>query len=230
MTGEYQVQSWRPVQERLRDLGFYAGKIDGRRGPLTDQAIVAFKASIGFKARPFYGRLTHEALLTPPSIAKGATPWFAEAQRMLGLHERRDFAKLRGWFDRSVAWINPREIAWCGAFVATCFRKWNPDLDLPGNPLGARQWGAFGEACSPQRGAVLTFWRGSQSGWQGHVGFYAGEDADAFHVLGGNQSDAVTIARISRTRLLQSRWPAGVHQPGTVVRLDARGNLSSNEA
>lgn len=73
-----------------------------------------------------------------------------------------------------------------------------------------RQWGAFGEACTPQQGAVLTFWRGENSGWQDHVGFCAGEDDIAFHVPGGNQSNAVTITRRARDRLLQSRCPAGV--------------------
>lgn len=229
MAQEIIVADWRPVQERLRKLGFYSGLIDGKRGPLTNQAIVAFKRSIGFVARPLYGALTHAALMAAPP-AEAAYLWFAEAERMLHLHERRDTSRLKAWFDRSVAWIDPREIAWCGAFVATCIRKWQPEAPLPANPLGARQWGAFGERCTPQRGAVLTFWRGSPTGWQGHVAFYAGEDATAFHVLGGNQSDAVTITRIARSRLLESRWPAGEPQPFHIRRLTAGGQLSTNEA
>ena len=31
-----------------------------------------------------------------------------------------------------------------------------------------------------------------------------------FHVLGGNPSDAVTIARIAKSRLLGARWPSTV--------------------
>lgn len=31
-----------------------------------------------------------------------------------------------------------------------------------------------------------------------------------FYVLGGNQSDAVNIARIAKSRLLGARWPATV--------------------
>lgn len=169
--------------------------------------------------------------MSPPVAAEESPyPWYREAELVLGLHERSDHSRLKGWFDQTVAWIDPREIAWCGAFVATCLRKWRPEVELPGNPLGARPWGAFGEACTPQRGAVLTFWRGSLAGWQGHVGFYAGEDPTAFHVLGGNQSDRVTITRIARNRLLQSRWPTGVAQPLHIRRLTAGGNLSTNEA
>jgi len=52
-------------------------------------------------------------------------------------------------------------------------------------------------------GAVLIFSRGSG----GHVGFAIGQDDVHFYVLGGNQSDAVTIARIAKSRLLGARWP-----------------------
>ena len=64
-----------------------------------------------------------------------------------------------------------------------------------------------GAEVSPLPGAVLIFWRGREWGWQRQL-ILAGEDAASFHVLGGNQSDAVTIARIARTRLLGARWPA----------------------
>jgi hypothetical protein len=50
---------------------------------------------------------------------------------------------------------------------------------------------------APERSAyeaVLVFERPGG----GHVGYYFGEDATAYHVLGGNQGDAVTIARIAR--------------------------------
>ena len=56
----------------------------------------------------------------------------------------------------------------------------------------------------PIAGAVLVFSRGSG----GHVGFAMGQDDTHLYVLGGNQSDAVTIARIAKSRLLGARWPA----------------------
>ena len=58
----------------------------------------------------------------------------------------------------------------------------------------------------PVIGAVLIFERGSG----GHVGFAIGQDDTAFYVLGGNQSDAVTVARVAKSRLLGARWPATV--------------------
>ena len=56
----------------------------------------------------------------------------------------------------------------------------------------------------PITGAVLIFERGSG----GHAGFAVGQDDTHFFVLGGNQSDAVTIARIAKSRLLGARRPA----------------------
>jgi uncharacterized protein (TIGR02594 family) len=153
------------------------------------------------------------------------------AGAILGLHERRNKPRLKAWFDKSVSWIDPREIAWCGAYVATSMRMWQPGIGLPENPLGARQWDSFGWSVPPTFGSVLVFWRISIEAWQGHVGFYWGEDAKAYHVLGGNQSDAVTVTRIAKTRLLDARWPLNHPHKTSRILLDARGKpLSTNEA
>lgn len=69
MAAEYPFADWRPVQKRLQQLGFYT---DGKRGPLNNTALVAFKRSVGFAARPLDGPLTHEALMKrPPPRAIG---------------------------------------------------------------------------------------------------------------------------------------------------------------
>ena len=59
-----------------------------------------------------------------------------------------------------------------------------------------------------------------------------GHDASAFHVLGGNQSDRVTISRLSKQRLVAARRPAYRAQPANVrpIPLAASGSLSVNEA
>lgn len=221
----------RVVQTRLAELGFDPGPSDGIQGPRTEAAIVAFKRSVGLRPRPFIGALTWSALMENAASAEVAIPWLNEAVRMKGIHERRDRSLLRGWLDDAVDWIDPVEVPWCGAFVATVLRKWRPLLELPENPLGARNWASFGEEATPQLGAVMAFWRGSRAGWQGHVAFYWGEDEGAYHVLGGNQADAVTITRIARSRLLAARWPTGVARTRKVIRLSETGRpLSLNEA
>lgn len=201
------MTDWRKVQLRLKELGFDPGPIDGVRGPRTDAAIVAFKKSIGLRARPYFGPLTERALFT--EVDKQADlPWMQAATDMMGIHEDRDTARLRKWFDRSVAWIDPRDVSWCGAFVQTCMKIAFPNIITPDKPLLARSWQSFGVSTHPSFGSVLVFWRGQKAGWQGHVGFYRAEDDTHFHVLGGNQSDSVRVTRIAKTRLLASRWPA----------------------
>lgn len=85
-----------------------------------------------------------------------------------------------------------------------------PDEPLLGalstSPYWARNWLLFGCEVQPITGAVLILERGSG----GHVGFAIGQDDTHFYVLGGNQSDAVTIARIAKSLLLgpmvKSSW------------------------
>ncbi len=76
---------------------------------------------------------------------------------------------------------------------------------------------------------MVVFRRGQASG---HVGLYVGEDYGAYHVLGGNQSDGVTITRIAKDRCIAVRRPAYRKLPVTSkpMQLAATGALSVNEA
>lgn len=78
-------------------------------------------------------------------------------------------------------------------------------------------------------GDILTFKRNGG----GHVTMYVGEDAGAYHCLGGNQSDKVCIARIAKGRLHSVARPIfKVAQPPNIrkIRLAASGTISRNEA
>ena len=61
---------------------------------------------------------------------------------------------------------------------------------------------------------------------------YVGDDHDAFHCLGGNQSDRVCVTRIAKSRLYTARRPLYRVQPANVrsIHLDTAGALSLNEA
>ena len=78
-------------------------------------------------------------------------------------------------------------------------------------------------------GDILVFKRDGG----GHVGFYIGEDNDCYHVLGGNQSNAMNVTRILKSRLFQARRTAwSIAQPANVrkIILDPKGKISTNEA
>jgi len=118
-------------------------------------------------------------------------------------------------------------IPWCGLFMAVVAKR--ADKPFPSTPLWALSWSKFGlQAGQPRLGDILTFVR--KGG--GHVGLYVGEDQQAYHVLGGNQSDKVCFTRIDKARLHAVRRPAYRVQPDTVrpFVLAAGGTLSQNEA
>jgi hypothetical protein len=89
--------------------------------------------------------------------------------------------------------------------------------------LGEVRRGAYGAAI----GEVLVFKR--EGG--GHVGFYVGEDATRFRVLGGNQSNSVSETWVSKNRLYARRWPSTYPLPVLgAVKVFAAGATSTNEA
>lgn len=136
-------------------------------------------------------------------------PWMVEAKRLLGRHKTRDESCLMRWLASDGRTLgDPEKLPWCADFVETCIRLALPTEPFRGllaeNPYWARNWLRFGQAAQPTYGAVLVFERGSG----GHVGFAVGQDDDTLFVVGGNQSNAITVARIAKARLLGARWPA----------------------
>jgi uncharacterized protein (TIGR02594 family) len=120
-------------------------------------------------------------------------------------------------------------VPWCGLWMAVIAHRAGKPVNA--NALWARSWLTWGNKVSgePKLGDVLVFRRGQTSG---HVGEYVGEDAHAYHVIGGNQGDAVSITRIEKSRLLGARNFYATAQPPNCRRvfLKASGSLSTNEA
>jgi uncharacterized protein (TIGR02594 family) len=119
------------------------------------------------------------------------------------------------------------EIPWCGLFMAVIAKR--AEKQVPKDPLWALNWANFGvHVQQPLLGDVLTFKRDGG----GHVGLYVGEDSTAYHVLGGNQGNSVSITRIAKNRLYKAvrtpynQMPANVRK----IVLEASGSLSQNEA
>jgi uncharacterized protein (TIGR02594 family) len=225
------------IQRALKVHGFDPGPLDGALGRLTLGALRAFQLSRQLPPDGMLGPRTAAALFGERAPANGfEPPWLAEARRHLGLRERAGSAHNRtilSWLAKLGASWRDDETPWCGTFVAHCIALTVPAEPLPANPFGARNWLRFGAPLTRAApGALLVFHRGTPGGWQGHVGFHAGEDADAFHVLGGNQDNAVSIARIGRNRLLGMRWPRTAPLPRVMapVALPGRGTLSTDEA
>jgi len=190
---------------------------DGKRGPVTTAAILEAADA---------GRLT-----LVPAVATPDLPWVAEMRAVFGLHEDRDKAKLSAWLKSDGRTLgDPTALPWCGDAMETAMRRGLPDEPmndgLSQNPYWARNWAMFGRAAKGY-GSIGVFERGPKSG---HVGILVGEDADCFHVLGGNQGDSVSITRIDKRRLLAARWPVTwTHDPALLPKLTATVAKSTNE-
>lgn len=142
--------------------------------------------------------------------------WLVAARALLGTREAAGAANnptILGWAKRLGVKLlgivyNADSVPWCGLFVAHCLRAGGVDLKPMKVGVRASAWARWGANLGPSvlsPGAILVFVR--EGG--GHVGFYVGEDATHYHVLGGNQSDAVTVMRIAKGRCVARRWPRG---------------------
>ena len=110
-------------------------------------------------------------------------------------------------------WPDDDSVPWCSAFAN--YVAWL--LRLPrSKSLRARSWLLIGEVIDLKNAEpgfdIVIFKRGSGSqpgpdviDAPGHVGFYAGTEGSKILVLGGNQSNSVSVSRYSKTNLLGVR-------------------------
>lgn len=158
--------------------------------------------------------------------------WLEVARSLLGTREvpgpQHSSFIAKGWARLGAGWFNDDETPWCGFFVAHCIDA--AGLPYPGKGAFARAkaWLDWGKPCpTPGVGAVVVF--GRQGG--GHVGFAVGESLTHYYVLGGNQSNMVSIAPLAKERALGFRWPASLPLPDRPLLPGMSGGaVSRNEA
>lgn len=161
--------------------------------------------------------------------------WYTEARKWVGLKEypgSKHNPTIIGWAKRlgnklGIV-VKDDETPWCGTFVAHCIDT--AGLKTAPIAVRAKAWATWGRQLdAPRLGAVLVFTRDGG----GHVGFYAGETATHYWVLGGNQSNSVSETMIAKDRLTAGgmRWPLeAALPPAKVVKRLASGKVSTNEA
>jgi uncharacterized protein (TIGR02594 family) len=154
--------------------------------------------------------------------------WLNIAYKYHGLREipgPRHNATIIGWLTKLRAWWRDDETPWCGVFCAAVMQE--AGLPYPKLYMRAKAWSDYGALLRPDRlapGAILVFDRAGG----GHVGFYVGEDTGHYYVLGGNQSNAVNVMKLGKSRLVASRWPRGEPVIGKPVQMTG-GMVSTNE-
>jgi uncharacterized protein (TIGR02594 family) len=226
------------VQQALAQKGYKPGALDGVWGRQTASALRSFQADHHLQADGILGPLTLAALfpdskqsrkLDDPSLI-----WFKEALLLLGTRETPGAGSnptILDWATDQGIPYKGDDIPWCGLFVGHCISSTLDRESTPTRVLSARAWGSFGIKTKPTPGAVMVFWRQSTDSGFGHVGFYAGEDDKAYRIVGGNQSDSVSLAWIAKDRLVDARWPSSVSAPiPAPLQIARTDQLSWNEA
>lgn len=126
------------------------------------------------------------------------------------------------------------DTSWCALFINFIIRltgkPWAGSSD-PYDFLRAKHlllWGSVVKTGDEKLGDVLIFDR--EGG--GHVGLYVAESGTTFHVLGGNQSNSVSITEIAKVRLMGARRYYATTAPESAKKyvVDSSGELSKNEA
>jgi len=153
-----------------------------------------------------------EAISKMSGIALDAIPdplpnmpmWYQLALNERGVLEAggtRDNPVVQAYYrDAGFPEVKHDSVPWCAAFVgAMLFRSGKK----PSGSLLARSYERFGlRLNTPKQGCIIVMKRGTST-WTGHVAFYVRPG----YMLGGNQSDMVSIARYNPSMVTAYRWP-----------------------
>lgn len=232
------------IQRRLAALGYYSAAIDDEWGPGMatgiDKILGLVEQAHGIQPPPAppvqqwpklpaaydwlrsAGQLPRHVSVALDMLGTVETPGAANSPVIMGW---RDECKTAGV---DIVGYSADSVPWCGLFMATVMVR--AQRPVPPGPLWALNWAKFGvDGGQPELGDVLTFQRPGG----GHVAIYLAEDKQGYvHILGGNQSDKVSIMRIDKARMHSCRQPDYKTKPLTVVTriVSATGTVSRNEA
>lgn len=157
-----------------------------------------------------------------------------EFLKLYGTHETPGTANnpvIMSWAkELNISWYTEDATPWCGLEMGIVAKRAGHPFD-PNKLLSALAWANYGvhvDVDKAMLGDVLVFQRTGG----GHVALYVGEDSEAFHCGGGNQSDQVDIARVAKSRIYAVRRPVYTEQPANIrkIILSSSGALSHNEA
>ena len=147
---------------------------------------------------------------TPDIPQAGDPKWLKLAKAEIGTKEVKGDEDnpviMRYYADAGFPEIKHDETPWCAGFVGAMLER---SGYASAKTLWARSYMKWGKKLSqPKLGCIVVFSRGDPRAGTGHVGFYMGQDLDGnILLLGGNQSNQVSITTYSKSRLLGYRWP-----------------------
>jgi uncharacterized protein (TIGR02594 family) len=144
-----------------------------------------------------------------------APPWFQWGLHEIGFHETGNNQGIDRYI--GLAHTGAAGDPWCAIFANAALESCGITGSRSPSSQSFRTNAGFVQLAGPALGAIVVYWRGSQTSGLGHVGFYRGEDANSIWTLGGNENDMVQIEALPKSSasfgLIGYWWPKAVPLP-----------------
>jgi uncharacterized protein (TIGR02594 family) len=135
-------------------------------------------------------------------------PWLQVARREIGVKERpgiRHHPRVLQYHAATRLHATSDEVPWCASYVCWCLETAGITSTRSAAAASYRTWG---QKCELKVGAVIVFGKADpDAAGTGHVGFCVGVEGDRVLCLGGNQRNAVSIAKRPVAGIVAVRWP-----------------------
>lgn len=201
------------LQARLNKLGFGQLVEDDIFGQATQAAVKSFQRARGLQVDGVVGPATRAELNKEnpkPGEPTGDPKHLQIALGEVGVKEvpgSGNNPKVIEYHSATTLKAKADAIAWCASFASWV-------LEMAGirstRSAWARDYLNWGVRLSaPRRGCIVVHERNAPGG-DSHVNFFLRDLGDSIECVGGNQSNAVTIARFPKSSILGYRWPASV--------------------
>jgi len=173
---------------------------------LSNAAADLQKAASSLSASAERLSLHADSLAVPQELRGEPTPlkptWMSIAEGEIGTREHPGAAnniRVMEYHSATSGGEKPDSVPWCASFVCWCFEKAGMRHTRSKSARSYLTWGI--PLDKPQMGCVVVLKRGTPP--SGHVGFWAGPE----RILGGNQSNAVSVKDYDESDVLSYRWP-----------------------
>jgi len=163
--------------------------------------VVNLEAKLQPVIKEYAGRARGSEAFNATGDLKGA---MALAASNIGLTEQGQARALQEYMANGGVNLDPQTTAWCAAYVNATLAQ--AGIAGTGSNM-ARSFLQWGQAVTvPQKGDLVVLSRGDPNGPQGHVGFFDGFNEDgSVRILGGNQSDSVSVSSYPAQQVLGYR-------------------------
>lgn len=144
------------------------------------------------------------ARLKSAESAPNKYSWIDVAERELGQAEipgAKHNKRIVEYHSRTKLRAGDDETPWCSSFVNWVLSECKYPTT---QSASAKSWAKYGQSCKPHAGCIVVLTRSGG----GHVGFYVRETDKYVYILGGNQSNKVSIAGYAKERIIAYRLPA----------------------